>query len=337
MKKDIVEVNSSSDHDIKVSIHCLTYNHEKYISDAIESFVAQVTNFSYEILIQDDASTDKTPDIIRHYQSLYPEMIKPIYQTTNQYSLGKSVSRNNYLRAKGKYIAICEGDDYWIDPKKLQKQYNYMEQNKNCTLCVHNAYIINGQNKKKRIGKIKPCKKSGIISTGDVIKGGGGFCATNSIFAPTRLFLQQPSYFEILSIDLVLQMYLASCGETYCFSDYMSVYRKAVKGSWTDRMKDDLSKRRELTDKAEAARIQFDEETNYKYHDAVEYRNKLNRFNAYVREGDFNSIKNSEFSSVWKNLPKKRKFMLHLYRMYPALAGKINEARVINKRKKQES
>ncbi len=113
-----------------VSINCITFNHEKYIKEALESFLMQKTNFEYEILIHDDASTDNTADIIRKYEKKYPDIIKPIYQEENQYSKKVNISKNfQYPRAKGKYIAICEGDDYWTDPNKLQKQVDFLESN----------------------------------------------------------------------------------------------------------------------------------------------------------------------------------------------------------------
>ena len=115
---------------ILVSICCLTYNHEKYIRDCLDGFVNQKTNFNYEILIHDDASTDGTVDIIREYESKYPTIIKPIYQVENQYSKGKSISATyNWSRVAGKYIAQCEGDDYWTDQLKLQKQVDFLEAN----------------------------------------------------------------------------------------------------------------------------------------------------------------------------------------------------------------
>ena len=118
--------------EILVSICCITYNHEKYIRDAIEGFLMQKTDFPFEVLIHDDASTDGTADIIREYETKYPDIIKPIYQTENQYSKGIKISATyNYPRAKGKYIALCEGDDYWIDPYKLQKQVDFLEHMKN--------------------------------------------------------------------------------------------------------------------------------------------------------------------------------------------------------------
>ena len=103
---------------IMVSIVCNAYNQELYIREALESFVAQKTNFKFEILVHDDASTDTTADIIREYESKYPDIIKPIYQTENQYSKNVSITALQHQRANGKYIAFCEGDDYWIDEYK---------------------------------------------------------------------------------------------------------------------------------------------------------------------------------------------------------------------------
>ena len=109
--------------DIKVSVCCLVYNHEKYLRQCLDSLLMQETNFKYEILIHDDASTDGSADIIREYESKFPDIIKPIYQTENQYSKQVQISWTyQYPRARGKYLAWCEGDDFWSDKKKLQKQ-----------------------------------------------------------------------------------------------------------------------------------------------------------------------------------------------------------------------
>ncbi|WP_292465070.1 glycosyltransferase [Methanolobus sp.] len=140
--------------EVMVSICCATYNHENYIADAIEGFLMQETNFKYEILIHDDASTDKTAEIIRTYEQKYPDIIKPIYQKVNQYSQGVKVTPTfNYPRAKGKYIAICEGDDYWTDSKKLQIQFDCLERNQNVVCCYHSDYILdkNGLRKESRL------------------------------------------------------------------------------------------------------------------------------------------------------------------------------------------
>jgi glycosyltransferase involved in cell wall biosynthesis len=127
-----------------VSICCLTYNHVNYINQCLNGFLMQQCDFEYEILIHDDASTDGTSDIIREYQKKYPEIIKPIIQTENQYSKGIGVNRvYNFPRAKGKYIALCEGDDFWTDPLKLQKQVDFLETNPEYSLVCGGFKSVN--------------------------------------------------------------------------------------------------------------------------------------------------------------------------------------------------
>ena len=126
----------------EVSICCITYNHAKYIRDALDGFLMQKTTFPIEIIIHDDASTDGTADIIREYEAKYPDIIKPIYQTENQYSKGVKIFLSIVPLAKGKYIAVCEGDDFWTDPKKLQIQYDFMESHPDYSLCMHGKYHL---------------------------------------------------------------------------------------------------------------------------------------------------------------------------------------------------
>lgn len=127
-----------------VSIDCITFNHAPYIRQCLDGFLMQKTNFDIEILIHDDASTDGTQNIIREYELKYSNIIKPIYQKENQWSKGISISPTyNIPRARGKYIAFCEGDDYWIDPYKLQKQVDLLESNREYGLCYTKTKIYN--------------------------------------------------------------------------------------------------------------------------------------------------------------------------------------------------
>jgi len=120
-----------------VTIVCTTYNQEKYIEDAIKGFLIQETNFPFEIIIHDDASADNSPKIIQQYEKQYLKIIRSIYQTENQFSKKISVwSDITFPLSRGKYIAICEGDDYWTDPFKLQKQVGFLETNPDYSLCV---------------------------------------------------------------------------------------------------------------------------------------------------------------------------------------------------------
>lgn len=134
---------------IVVSISCITYNHAPYIRQCLDGFLMQQCNFDYEILIHDDASTDGTQEIIREYQEKYPDIIKPLIQKENQWSKGiRSMNATfNFPRAQGKYIALCEGDDYWTDPYKLQKQVDFLEDNSEFVLS-HTNCIFYYQTKK---------------------------------------------------------------------------------------------------------------------------------------------------------------------------------------------
>ena len=136
----------------QLSICCITYNHAKFIRQALDGFVMQKTNFPFEVLIHDDASTDGTADIIREYEAKYPDIIKPIYQTENQWSKGVLISKTcNYPRVQGEYVAMCEGDDYWTDPLKLQKQVDFLDSHPDFMGCFHPA---------KKIWEDKPVKST---------------------------------------------------------------------------------------------------------------------------------------------------------------------------------
>lgn len=137
-----------------VSICCLTYNHAKYVRQCIDGFLMQKTSFPIEILVHDDASTDGTDVILQEYESKYPNIIFPIYETENKYSNGYRGRMDivfNYSRARGKYIASCEGDDYWTDPMKLQKQVDFMESHPEYSVCFHRCLRL--QNETGVMGK----------------------------------------------------------------------------------------------------------------------------------------------------------------------------------------
>lgn len=129
---------------VMVSIECCVYNHETYLRQCLDGFVMQKTNFPFEAIVHDDASTDGSAAIIMEYAEKYPDIIKPIIETENQYS-----KRDNTLRKildahiRGKYIAWCEGDDYWIDPLKLQKQVDFLESHPDYVLTYTDAEVVN--------------------------------------------------------------------------------------------------------------------------------------------------------------------------------------------------
>jgi glycosyltransferase involved in cell wall biosynthesis len=222
-----------------VSICCITYNHENYIREAIESFLMQETDFPFEVIIHDDASTDSTADIIREYEEKYPDIIIPIYQTENQHSKGKRATLFTFKAARGKYIALCEGDDYWIDPLKLQKQVTEMEKHPECYISFHPAirrWV--GESGRDEIYCLYSDKIT-IFSTEEVILGRGGFMPTASIVLHKSAIPRIISFFDIAKEapvgDYYMQVIGAEHGGALYLSDIMSVYRSGVPGSWSVR------------------------------------------------------------------------------------------------------
>ena len=150
-KKPIPITQHNSDYDTTqtVSIGCVTYNHERFIRNTIEGFLMQKTNFPVKIVIFEDCSTDKTASLIKEYQSKYPHLFKVFYQPENTYK--KAIRQKAFepyyeIHNESKYIALCEGDDYWIDPLKLQKQVDFLEQNEDYGLIYTNINKVDEYN-----------------------------------------------------------------------------------------------------------------------------------------------------------------------------------------------
>ena len=212
---------------ILVSICCVTYNHEKYIKKCIDGFLMQKTNFNFEVLIYDDASTDKTAEIIKEYQQKYPDIIKPIFQKENQFSKGISISKTfNFQRIKGKYVALCEGDDYWIAPHKLQKQVDFLEENPNYSICFHPVKIIYEDRKKKP--QIFPSQNKKFTFE-NLQK--ANFIQTNSVMYK---WIKPEIPDNITPYDWYYNLLHAKIGEIGFINEVMSVYRKHTNGIWHD-------------------------------------------------------------------------------------------------------
>lgn len=131
-----------------LSIICLVYNHENYLRKTLDGFVNQKTKYSYEVIIHDDASTDASPQIIKEYEEKYPDIFHPIYQKENQYSQGKKITLDYIVpKLKGKYIAFCEGDDYWCNENKIEVQIDFLEKNLEYSGITHQTAIIDNDGK----------------------------------------------------------------------------------------------------------------------------------------------------------------------------------------------
>ena len=253
-----------------VTIRCTTYNQEKYIEKAIEGFLIQKTTFPFEIFIHDDASTDKTPSIIKQYQEKYPHIIRVIYEKENQYSKNDgSLRRILNANCRGKYTALCEGDDYWTSPNKLQKQISFMESNANCSMTFHAVnYEENGLIIKNDRRYYKECN----ANICDIIEGGGFFCATVSLCVRTKDLFEMPKYRQIALVgDYPLQVMLATKGIVHYFPQIMGVYRVSALGSWSEGMQSSKNIEKYASNGIQWL-TEFNKCTNYKFSDSVNDR-----------------------------------------------------------------
>ncbi len=256
---------------VQVYIRCLAYNHKRYIRQCLDGFVMQQTNFRFVAVVHDDASTDGTADIIREYAEKYPEIIHPIYETENQYSkkdgsLTDIMDRHTW---KGKYVAMCEGDDYWTDPLKLQKQYDLMEANPEMSLCFHAHYNLMADGT-----KVEKRPRMGIkekYTVEDAILGGGAFFATNSMFYRTCYVKEEgrPEFWRKAPVgDVPCLLYHAYKGSIGFIDEFMSVYRTGAVGSWN--VRNNTWKKRSRKHRLSMKMYdRFDEYTHYQFHKAI--------------------------------------------------------------------
>ena len=295
-----------------VCVRCFTYNHEPYILDALKGFAMQQVSFPVVFVVVDDASTDNTASVIRHfvYDNLNFEDKTVAYKketdfahvffarhktNENSYFAVLLLKANHYSQKKpkmpylaewmgnAKYIALCEGDDYWIAPEKLQVQVDFMEEHPQHSLCfcAHKLLFPNGtiQESNRYEENIDQCPME------DIILGGGGYMVTNSILYRKSMYVPYSTWAVGCPIgDLPLMLTLANKGKVGYLTDVMCVYRIAANGSWSQRMSADRKKRRHHYQSIIKMWHQFDEWSDGKYHEAVVKKIRKNMLNHYISE-----------------------------------------------------
>lgn len=289
--------------EIVVSIKCLIYNHEQYIRQCLDGIVMQKTNFCFEAIVHDDASTDSSAAIIREYAEKYPHIIKPIYETENQYSKRDgSLTRIMNAACKGKYIAVCEGDDYWIDPLKLQKQVDFLENHPKISYVFTNRLIYSEITGKTILQKYKPR----LYTINDVLAGFNSGLQTSCF--------RRECIVDNFSLNYVgingdrLYPYLSSLtGYFTCLKDVTAVYRKTGSGIST-----------KIADENwfEHASLDF-----YKFHKKLSFPNmtayckgEARYLLTYLRKGGGNNIIRSYriLSGIWNKKQFLRYFLILL-------------------------
>ena len=306
--------------EVMVSILTTAYNHAPYIAQALDSFLMQKTDFPFEVIIHDDASTDRTADIIRKYAEKYPDIIHPIFQTENQYSKGADVYKFMPPLIRGNYIAQCEGDDYWCDERKLQKQVDYMEKHPECSYCFCNSYNVNL--KSEIIKKVTPVDRSRVFSSREMISKPEIYLATAGILYRTKDSMEFPK--EMLAGeagDIPLRNFLMLRGNAYGFSDYMACYRIMVPGSWSDRYREVSRHNPEKFLKINSDYLnyylRFDAYTKGEYHQELLLNINKRRFNEYYIKADWRELRRPVYKELFQKLPLKQKMILFIKHYFP--------------------
>ena len=225
----------------EVSFICHTFNHLDYLKDALNGFLMQETSVRFEIIVHDDASTDGTTDIIKSYSKRYPNIIKPILQTENQWDKGILPGRFSFPAAKGRYIAVCEGDDYWLDPTKIQKQYEHAERKPDTVMFYHHAVVVDDD--RRYISNNVASEKgydAASLATGPFVPTLTRFWRNKPLEWMTRKDLP-------IGGDLVTTSYLSRYGGAGFTPGILpAVYRRHEGGVWS--MKAELAKERITVD-----------------------------------------------------------------------------------------
>ena len=253
--------------DISVIITC--YNQEDYIGQAIESVMQQNTAATFKLYIHDDASTDSSQSIIKNYKAKYPSQVKLILQRENQMSKGLNTWLDTvFPYIDSTYVALLEGDDYWASPDKLEKQFDAMEQNRNIDLCFHECVSLSGTDFVNSTFSYPKTRK--IIKTSQMIKNGGSYARTASLFFRSSAIGREfKSRFRHAPVgDRGLQIFLSLNKGALFVPGIKSIYRVGSQGSWTNEVYDV---------KTSAHRVEMT-----KFYSYVSHISKSNRQAAFV-------------------------------------------------------
>lgn len=242
-----------------VSVFMITYNHERFVGEAIQSIVSQKTNFDFELVIGEDKSSDNTRAVCEQYASKYPDIIKLLPSDRNYGPMGNTI---RVLEAcTGKYVAMCEGDDYWTDTNKLQKQVDFLESHPDFTMCFSRVDIIDELEYKWPDEKFFPNPGKDVFTIEDFILSEMNIMPTPTVLFKNVLPRPFPDFFHKAGAgDTLIQLFIAEQGKTKCFDEKMAAYRNHAGGN---------TKRQVVIETAEASLKMVYENTNryfnYKY------------------------------------------------------------------------
>lgn len=311
--------------EVMVSICCITYNQEKYIGEALESFLAQKADFNIEIIIHDDCSSDNTASILKMYQKKYPNKIKLILQHENQRSKGKAIFREILVPTTiGKYIAFCEGDDYWDDPYKLKKQVDVLENNPECSFCAHLVQVIDEKGDKLKKTIPNTPMESGVINADqwreylkyDIFVQTSSYMIRGDV--ARKYSAENLEYLKNAPVgDLFYQIYSAEHGNLYYINEVMSCYRSFVSGSWSSTTHFNNEKRLDYYRKMIETFEKYNRSTGYIYNDFCLERIRSAELDEAILKKQYDLLKCKDYQKAWKKFSIKKRFRVRVCEKIP--------------------
>lgn len=310
---------------VMVSVLCATYNQAGYIQQAIDSFLMQRTNFEFEILVHDDASTDGTSEILQDYQRKYPDIVKPLYQTVNQYSQGVKITPLNAARAKGRFVALCEGDDYWTDSLKLQTQVDFMNAHPTYSLCVHSSLKVSPSG--TPVGAVRSASEDRDFALGTIVGQNPGFFLTSSLLFPAAYVNRLPEFYYTCPVgDWPLILFLSSQGGVRYIDRQMSAYRMSAVNSWSRRHAQDASMQVEVNRGMKQMLLSFDEWTGHVHSSTIRRVIEQYDFRVALLEGRLADAKQPEYARFYNELAWRSRAAITMRQHFPHLASYLASA-----------
>ena len=311
----------------EVTVYCTVYNHEKYVRKCLESLVSQKTTFRYSVIVHDDASTDRSADIIREFEERYPDIIIPIYQTENQHQLRRSAVYF-YIEplVNGKYVAICEGDDYWSSPDKLQKQYDAMESHPECGLCLHRTLEVTEEEELTGLEYPKKVFETGLITAQQLFSTlPERIYHTSSYFMRASYwheYIKHPPKFKYYCTvgDIPILLYFGSRFGVYQINEPLSCYRRGAVSSWSyARFRAD----EKLLIRYHSSTVKtyqlFDEDTKGRYHAICSERISKHMFASNIMTGRLKEFLQPENRDYFNSLSRSRQLTVYAGAVFPSV------------------
>ncbi|ARS53466.1 glycosyltransferase family 2 protein [Kushneria konosiri] len=317
----------------EVSVVCTTYNQAGYIREAIESFLCQQTDFCFEIIVHDDASTDGTAEIISEYASRYPRLIRAVLRDENQYQQGRRIMPLAAGFARAPYLALCEGDDFWCDEQKLARQYRAMQAKPEIAISYHNVIRRGPEREVLHVEQQDSRNHERVVTLDELLVQTGDYCPSPSLMLHRRVMERLPEWFYTTAPvgDFYLQVLAAEPEGALYLPDIMAVYRTHAQGSWSQQqrqLKDDgrYARHRDFMARHAECMAYLASQLNASHTPAITLALARRWYYAsveYLQAGRYQGYREAIATSMHHQTISAPQRLLFLLRRTPRLAGRV--------------